>query len=84
LHVEYTKEFNLKGNKNKKYALSNALSKIEGQMSRVDIFGILVFVLLYNFGGVNVRNVSLAFFLGILSNIFIFKFCFKCFLEKKL
>jgi protein-export membrane protein SecD len=84
LNSEYIKENGSTDNKSKKYVLNNAFDRAEKNIDKVNFLGMVLFLLLYNIGNRDIGDMALVFFVGILSNVFVFKFGLKCFLERKL
>jgi hypothetical protein len=68
---------------NVKRILNNIFMVLEQRIDKVNIACGVAFLLLYNFGNMEIVDISLMLLVGTLSNFFVFKYCLKCFLERK-
>jgi preprotein translocase subunit SecD len=84
LSVNYKRCFEVAEVKKIMGVMREAFAMSETIFDKTNILCGLLFLLFYNSGNKTSEEISLMFLAGILSNVFIFKWCLKCFLRKKL
>jgi preprotein translocase subunit SecD len=74
LNINIIKEIKVLSEKSRKYALDNAILSTKTITNRVNIVGIMVFLILYNLKNALLANMAAVLLVGILADVFVFKF----------